>query len=607
MGNAAPVGEQTGFSLGPSILSGLIMTAQTRRRQLATRLIIAAVGGGILWGAVNHEIAVVWLAAVFLSQIADNILWRPFRDSERTEPASKTEWIILCFCAFNAALIYSFFPAALWWLWGAAGKIFAMIWLAGALLHVTMHMHHERRTFIAAILPHAIYFFGLPIYSLATGAEPGRIGSAALIIAALLYTSHLVAAFKEYQSSSAGMRLSREQALRRQAAAEQASEAKSVFLANMSHEIRTPMNGILGMADALNSDELTPAQREKVRAILDSGDLLMMLLNDLLDLSKIEANKIEIEKAPFTFEEIARKVESLHGMNARAKGLEFIVSCDRKCDLVRLGDGHRLLQVLHNLVANAIKFTSSGAVEVRITAPETNEQHARIEVIDSGIGVSKDQAKRIFEPFTQADVSTTRKFGGTGLGLSIAKGLVDAMGGDIRVKSKPGKGSRFIVEFPAPVAPQQYEKTSMSGLPEQQEFTGLRVLVGEDNAVNRSVLSAFLKERNHEIHFATDGLAVVDAFKKSSFDIVLMDISMPVLDGPEALRQIRFLEREQGVIESVPVIGVSAHAMPQQVQEYLSMGFNGYVTKPIRSAQLHGEIERVLRPSDERPLRSSVA
>jgi signal transduction histidine kinase len=609
MDNAMPGGERAGHALEPSVLSGLIATAQTRRHQLATRFIIAGVGACILWAAVSPVLSCAWFFAVSVSQMVDNHFWKPFRDPMRVKPATKSEWIALCANGAQASFIYSFFPVLLWCLWGNAGKMFAILWLAGALLHVTMHMHHEKRTFFSSIIPHSIYFFGLPLYSVATNAEPGRVGASALIVAGLLYVSHLAVAFKEYQSASAGMRQSREEALKRQAVAEQASEAKSAFLANMSHEIRTPMNGILGMADALDKDELTPAQRDKLRAIRDSGDLMLMLLNDLLDLSKIEANRIELEKAPFTFGDIARKVENLHSANAQGKGLSFSIKCECDPQKSRLGDGHRLLQVLHNLVANAIKFTEQGSVRVTISTHPLTKDKARIEVIDTGIGITKKQAVRIFEPFTQADASTTRKFGGTGLGLSIAKGLVEAMGGEITVRSKPGEGSRFIVEFPAPrIEGANNSDGARNSAGDAVETTsGLRILAGEDNAVNQAVLGAFLKERNHDVYFAADGLAVVEAFKNSAFDFVLMDISMPVLDGPEALRQIRFLERERGAKSATPVIAVSAHAMPQQIEEYLAMGFDGYVTKPLRSEHLHGEIERVLSDRREKPEQFKVA
>ncbi|GJL91805.1 ATP-binding protein [Hyphococcus sp.] len=593
----------------PTVLSGLIATAQTRRRELKTRFVIAGIGAGMLWATLHPAWAAAWFLTITLSQSVDVLAWNGFTDSNRTAPPSKREWLIVCASAVQASIVYSFFPAILWLLWGAPGKIFAIIWLSGALLHVMLHMHHDKRTFLAAVIPHAMYYLGLPIFSLVTGADPGRTGSLAILLAQIMYVSHLMVAFRAYEASSAAMRMSREQALKRQAVAEQANQAKSTFLANMSHEIRTPMNGILGMAAALEASGLTDAQKDKLKIVRDSGDLLMMVLNDLLDFSKIEANKVQIEKAPFRLSEVARKVTSLHGFKAEEKGLELRVECDGDCDALRLGDGHRILQVLHNLVSNAVKFTESGSVLVRIVAPSGAHSDVAIEVKDSGIGMSDEQMKYIFDPFIQADVTTTRKFGGTGLGLSIAKGLVSAMGGGLGVRSSLGAGSIFTATFPAelcePDTTDSSAKADQATAPQQQR-SGLSILAGEDNAVNQAVLKAFLDERSHEVHFAADGLEAVAAFRREQFDLVLMDISMPRLDGPEALRQIRFLERELSAGAPTPVIAISAHAMRQQIDEFLAMGFDGYVTKPIKSDLLHREIDRVMTKAPA-PAASNVA
>ncbi|MFC2952967.1 ATP-binding protein [Marinicaulis aureus] len=599
MTTAMPEGDRAGGKDPASILSGLIVTAQIRRRELKTRIIIAAIGSVLLWGAISPFLSVAWFAAIVLTQFIDAYAWRGFTNSARKRPPTKTEWLAICASSFQATLVYSLFPALLWLMWGTPGKVFAILWMSGALLHVTMHMHHEKRTFLAAITPHALYFFGLPLYALITGAEPGRAGAAAILLAAIMYVSHLVVAFRAYEASSASMRSERERAEERQALAEHANQAKSAFLANMSHEIRTPMNGILGMAAALENSKLSQAQQEKLKIVRDCGDLLMMVLNDLLDFSKIEANKIELEKAPFSLADIARKVESLHALKAHQKGVEFRVEYEGDGEALRLGDGHRILQVLHNLVSNAIKFTESGAVLVRIKAPGGDSDTAVIEVKDSGIGMSDDQIGRIFDPFTQADATTTRKFGGTGLGLSIAKGLVTAMSGEISVRSTMGAGSIFTVSFPSPLAQagDLTETVEPSGVAALTAQKGLNILAGEDNAVNQAVLKAFLDQRGHKTLFASDGLEAVAAFKRGKFDLVLMDISMPRLDGPEAMRQIRFLERELVSGKPTPIIAISAHAMSQQIDEFIEMGFDGYVTKPIRAEALHAEIDRVTTPS----------
>ena len=610
MASLSDATERNGADAPASHLSGLMATAKTRAHQLKTRFVIGAIGSVILWAAVSNVWAASWFAVMGVSQIIDMRVWRQFRDPARRALPKKDEWIGVCATSIQASVIYSFFPVLLWFMWGVQGKIFAMIWLAGALLHVTMHMHHERRTFFAAATPHFLYFLGLPVYSLITDAAPGRAGSAAILIAGVLYVGHLVIAFKEYQASSTAMRLSREQALQRQASAEQASSAKSTFLANMSHEIRTPMNGILGMAATLEKSDLDPQQLRQVKIIRDSGDLLMSVLNELLDFSKIEANKIEIEYAPFRIRDISGRVESLHMLQAQEKGLDFSVVCKGECDTPLLGDAHRLVQVLHNLINNAIKFTDRGAVSVAIEAtPEKlSMTGVTIEVTDTGVGIDKEQASRIFEPFTQADAATTRKYGGTGLGLSIVKGLIDAMGGTVSLHSEIGKGTRMVLELSLRGAPvEEHGETPSTPLNAQQSIDGLRILAAEDNAVNQAVLRAFLAQRSHEIHFASDGLEAVAAFKQNKFDLVLMDISMPVLDGVEAMRQIRFLERETNVEKPVPIIAVSAHAMRQEIKEYLALGFAGYLTKPLRAEDVHAEIDRVMAALEKFESSSSVA
>ncbi len=595
-----PAGNQpTSQEADASVVSGLIATALTRHHQLKTRLIIALIGAVILWAATDAVIAALWIGAIFISQFIDVQAWRSLRDPDRTAPPNRHEWILICGSAVQTGLVYSFFPVLLWFLWGEPGKVFGVVWLCGALLHATMHMHHERRTFFAALTPHLFYFLGLPIYGLITGNQLERWPTVAILVGGSLYVSHLLLAFREYEKSSAAMRQAREHALERQAAAEHANQAKSAFLANISHEIRTPMNGILGMAAALESGALSSGQAKQVKIIRDSGDMLLTILNDLLDFSKIEANHIELEAAAFKFSEIIETVESLHRPQAEKKNLYLVAQCEGDGEAEWIGDAHRIVQALHNLISNAIKFTEDGGVTVRFIIPSSTSAPIRIEVTDTGIGVSESQAARIFEPFTQADVTTTRKYGGTGLGLSITKGLIEAMGGALSIRSAPGAGSTFTVELPleravgsanSDTVASQVSPTSIAA----PVVSKLRILAAEDNVVNQAVLKNFLQAAGHDVKFVENGLLAVDACKTQDFDIVLMDISMPVMDGVEALREIRFLERDRSVKSGVPIIAVSAHAMSQQIDEYLQAGFDGYITKPVKPAELHSEIARVI-------------
>lgn len=381
-------------------------------------------------------------------------------------------------------------------------------------------------------------------------------------------------------------------------AAEQASAAKSAFLATMSHEIRTPMNGVLGMAAALEKTDLSSSQGRMVGVIRDAGDMLLNVLNDVLDFSRIEAGEISIEKAPFHIDEILRKIESLHALKARERGVEFTTRGREELYAPRIGDQTRLLQILHNLVGNAIKFTEQGEIIVACSEREAanGESEVVFEVKDSGIGMTPEQLSRVFDRFQQADDSTTRRYGGTGLGLSIVKGLVDALGGCIEVESKEHVGSVFRVILPLPLA----ETSAATNDEPRQDISAaaeacanLSILAAEDNAINRLVLQTILEPIGIKISFATNGREAVDAFSGNQFDAVLMDIQMPVMDGEEALAEIRRVESELGR-DPVPVIAVTANAMDHHVERYTALGFSGYVSKPVNAEAVCSAIQDCL-------------
>jgi PAS domain S-box-containing protein len=364
--------------------------------------------------------------------------------------------------------------------------------------------------------------------------------------------------------------------------AEAASLAKSQFLATMSHEIRTPMNGVIGMAELLARAVTDPEHRRMVGVIRESGDVLLNVINDILDFSKIEVGRVELESVPFSLREIGRKVESVHALKAAEKGLTFEMLFGVGIEALRLGDPHRLQQVLHNLVGNAVKFTEKGEVSValRATAPDT----VVITVRDTGLGMTAEQQGRIFEEFAQADSSTTRRFGGTGLGLPIAKGLVEAMGGTIAVVSEASRGTSFTVTLPLPLAPAASASTRPADaaevLPE-----GLVVLAADDNEVNRMVLSAYLGSLGVRVVMVDGGAAAVALRDSEPFDALLLDIAMPGMDGIEALTAIRARETALG-LPRIPAVAVTANAMSHQIEEYLAAGFDAHVAKPIRRERL---------------------
>ncbi|GAB1480065.1 hypothetical protein MASR2M74_26370 [Paracoccaceae bacterium] len=372
--------------------------------------------------------------------------------------------------------------------------------------------------------------------------------------------------------------------------AEEASHTKSMFVANMSHEIRTPLNGVLGMAEVLDNALSNPEHKRMIGTIRRSGESLLSILNDILDLSKIEAGKLELESVPFRLQDLAERVDELHALRAEEKQLEFDVLVGAGSDIQFLGDPHRVQQILHNLVSNAIKFTEKGEVEVKIAG--RNGSQILIEVRDTGIGMTPPQLARLHDEFSQADVSVTRRFGGTGLGMAITRTLVEMMGGTIDVVSEYGVGTTVQVWLPL-LASVGHELTHSDRGDEPIGLGGVRILAADDNITNRAVLEAMLSRRGAEIVLVCDGREAVAAYAADRFDVVLLDIAMPVMDGPTALREIRELERKAGK-QPGPIIAITANVMAHQIAEYLAIGFDLCFAKPLDSAQLAFGIRSLL-------------
>jgi PAS domain S-box-containing protein len=375
------------------------------------------------------------------------------------------------------------------------------------------------------------------------------------------------------------------------AKAENANKAKSSFLANMSHEIRTPLNGVLGMAEILEGRLQDPDHRKMIGVIRRSGKELLSILNDILDMSKIEAGKLELETMPFDPAEIAQRVHDLHSNIATAKQIDFEVLLGPGARDLRQGDPLRVQQVLHNLTSNAIKFTETGEVEIRVSARA--DKPLRIEVRDTGIGMTEDQVNRLYDEFTQADSTVTRRYGGTGLGMSITRRLVDMMGGTLVVQSEPGVGTTVRVELPLPATTRL--PASYQGMPRNRmaDLAGRKLLIADDNPTNCLVIRTILESCGAEVTIVSDGLSAVNLWRPGAFDAVLLDIAMPVMDGLAALSEIRRLEREHGV-KPAPIIAATANVMPHQVADYIAAGFDSCVPKPISASELSQAILTLL-------------
>lgn len=365
--------------------------------------------------------------------------------------------------------------------------------------------------------------------------------------------------------------------------AEAASRAKSQFLAVMSHELRTPLTAVLGMADLLRPRMQDPESVEMIDTIRSSGEGLLAVLNDVLDLARIEAGKLTIEPLPFDPAELVARAQALFRPRAQAAGLELSVHVDDGVG-ARVGDANRILQVLTNLIGNAIKFTPQGGVRLRLAAD--GPAGLAISIDDDGIGMTEEAQRRVFHEFEQAESSTARRFGGTGLGLAITRQLVELMGGTITVASRVGQGTRFDVRLPAPPAPAQaLEPPAVVAADDVGVLAGLSVLVADDNAANRRILAAILGGLGLRVTLAEDGRAAVAAAAASPFDLLLLDISMPGLDGPAALAAIRRAEVAARRVPR-PALAVTAHAMRHQIEEFLAAGFAGHIAKPYARAAL---------------------
>ena len=545
------------------------MVSQVRYRELKTRIALAAFIGCTAWFVAPSIWPPIWFAAVLATQALDWAVFSRFRREPDREP-DRAYLVLCCATTVLSVAVYAAISAFMWFKGGEVGRLFAMVQCAGGLLHVSLHMHHARSLLISAVAPHAAYFLGLPVFSAIATQNWQEL---LIAIGCLLYMSHLVVAVRQSNSTTGALQSARdaEQSARRKA--EVASAAKSDFLAVVSHEIRTPMNAVISAANLLRRTRLDGQQREHVSMLIDAGDVLMGLLNDVLDFSKIEAGKMALESADMIVRDRVSTVVRLWEPRALANGVRLKVRIATDVPSAVRTDPLRVQQILFNLMSNAVKFTHDGAITIAVG---WDGARLNVAVTDTGCGIPADRLGQIFNSFEQADVGTTRRYGGTGLGLSISRKLAELMGGSLTVDSVDGQGSTFTLSLPVTAiegaAPKPARPVETTG-----SLAGCSILAADDHEVNRRILQLLLEPHGCRLTLVENGAEALEAASGQRFDAILMDMQMPVMDGLEATRRIRAGE----VNRATPVIALTANALDMHRAAWDAAGVHAFLTKPI--------------------------
>jgi signal transduction histidine kinase/ActR/RegA family two-component response regulator len=475
------------------------------------------------------------------------------------------------------------------------GRAFAIIAAFVGSAYVLLQYYSDLGRFRLLLAPYVGTFLYIA-FDLSRGAGWRMTAIVTCVAALVSMTNFFFLSRRLLDRSRSSLRQARQRAQQGELAAESANAAKSTFLATMSHEIRTPLNGVLGMAQAMAGDELSDRQRDRLSVIHRSGEALLAILNDVLDLSKIEAGKLELEQLEFELAEVARGAYSAFTALANKKGLSFALDIEEARGRY-IGDPTRLRQILYNLISNALKFTEQG--EIRVNARRDGDI-LEVSVRDTGVGIPPESLSKLFAKFDQLDSSTTRRFGGTGLGLAICRELAQLMGGEISVISDLGLGSTFILRAPLSWVGEEKAVCAPPETLSVQPEIALRVLAAEDNAVNQLVLKTLLHQMGVDPTVVENGKEAVTAWEEGDWDVILMDIQMPVMDGLTATAAIRNLEADTGRPRT-PIVALTANAMSHQVEQYIVAGMDGHVAKPIQAAELFAALTRAAVPEQAKP------
>ncbi|MDB5418066.1 MAG: sensor histidine kinase/response regulator [Phenylobacterium sp.] len=558
-------------------------------RRIAIGALVAIVG----WPVAPPAVVLVWLALWAAVSLAEQLIARA-KGFVQADAAGLG-------VSFALSVVQALAAIALIQKGGGGTRLFAVALMGFSTVNILLRFYAAPRMLLVTMAPWAFVIASVCWNILVLSLKQGNYLQALTPVATLMVYVFMIWPTRG-KLMEAWVRLLDAKALaqEREAAAETASRAKTDFLATMSHEIRTPLNGILGMAQALQADRLPAAQADRVKVIRSCGETLLAILNDVLDLSRIEAGQLHVEREVFDMEHVTRGAVATFGPLAGKKGLTFGFSITEAAKGAYLGDRIRLRQVLYNLVSNAVKFTDAGAIAVGVSCQDGD---VVLEVADSGCGIAADKLDRIFDKFVQGDASTTRRAGGTGLGLAICRELCALMGGTIAVTSAQGRGSIFTVRLPLErvSAPRLLEAVPEAPAAKGAAATAtaaakahpIRILAAEDNEVNRLVLTTLLAQAGVALTLVEDGAQAVEAWRTGDWDVILMDIQMPVKDGVAATREIRAEEAAAGR-PRIPILAVTANAMPTQCAAYHAAGMDLVVPKPLEAGRLFLAIDQAL-------------